>query len=214
MKKFGFVIAALALSLAANAQEKTANEYKNEGNDLMKAKKFQQALESYEQAYAIKGDSLDLTTVYNAGYCAMKSDAYDKAITFFTKAEANESKAQASCYNIAQCLKKQDKTDEYLAQLQSGIEKYKNGKYAAQMKKELTKYYRDKALASYNEATEVTKKFAANVANQDKLDELKAEAKAKCEEALPNLEKALEVSPDDASANQVKGAIEKLMSTL
>lgn len=214
MKKIGFLFAALALTVAANAQEKTANEYKNEGNELMKAKKYQQALESYEQAYAIKGDSLDLTTVYNAGYCAMKADAYDKAITFFNKAEANASKADACCYNAAQCLKKQEKTEEYIAALQAGIQKYTSGKYNVQMKKELTKYYRDKALASYNEATEVTKQFAANVANQDKLDELKAEAKAKCEEALPNLEKALEVSPTDAACSQVKTAIEKLMSTL
>ena len=53
MKKFGFVIAALALTLGANAQEKTANQYENEGNSFVQEKKFQQALESYEQAYAL-----------------------------------------------------------------------------------------------------------------------------------------------------------------
>lgn len=214
MKKFGIIIAALTLSFAANAQEKTANQYENEGNEFVQAKKFQQALESYDQAYAIKGDSLNPKTMFNAGLCAQKTGNFDKAISYFSKTEQLSYKAEESAYRIAQSLKAQKKTDEYVQQLQAGIEKYKNGKFPTLMKKDLTKNYRDQALKLYNEGSDISKQFAANAANKEKLDELKAAAKDKYTEAIPFLEKALEVNPEDPAANQVKGAVEKALSTL
>lgn len=214
MKKFGIIIAALALSFAANAQDKTANQYENEGNEFVQAKKFQQALEAYDAAFAIKGDSLNPKTMFNAGLCAQKTGDFDKAISYFSKTENLSYKAEESAYRIAQSLRAQKKTDEYEQQLKASLEKYKNGKFPTLMKKNLTKNYRDQALKLYNEGSDISNKFAANANNKEKLDELKAAAKEKFNEAIPFLEKALEVNPGDAATNQVKGAVEKALSTL
>ncbi len=215
MKKFGFIIAALALSLCANAQDqKTANQYENEGNEFVQAKKFQQALESYEQAYAIKGDSLNPKTIFNAGLCAQKTKNLDKAITYFAKTETLGYKPDESAYRIAQSLRAQSKTDEYVSQLQTSLEKYTSGKFNTLMKKDLAKYYRDQSLSLFNEGADVTKKFAANASNESKLNELKEEAKAKFNEALPLAEKALEINPDDMGAKQIKEGIAKQLESL
>ena len=63
------------------------------------------------------------------------------------------------------------------------------------MKKDLAKNYRDQALKLFNEGADVTKQFAANTANKEKMEELKDAAKAKFNEALPLADKALEVNP-------------------
>ena len=214
MKKFGIIIAAMTLSIAANAQDKTANQYENEGNEFVQAKRFKQALESYDQAYALKGDSLSPKTLFNAGLCAQKTSNFDKAISYFSKTESLSYKADESAYRIAQSLRAQKKTDEYLAQLQSGLEKYKSGKFATLMKKDLAKNYRDQALKLFNEGADVTKQFAANTANKEKMEELKDAAKAKFNEALPLADKALEVNPEDKGAMQIKESIAKQLANL
>ncbi len=215
MKKFGFVIAALALALGANAQEKTANQYENEGNAFVQEKKFQQALESYEQAYAMKGDSISPKTLFNAGICAQKTNAYDKALDFYTKTEALDYRPAESAYRAAAMLRAQKNTDAYVEKLTTSIEKYSSDKkFCALMRKDLAKHYRDQGLKLFNEGADVTKKFAANNANQDKLAELKEEAKSKFNEALPFVEKALEVNPEDAGAKQIKEGIEKQLANL
>ncbi len=214
MKKFGIIIAAIALSVAASAQDKTANQYENEGNEFVQAKRFQQALESYDQAYAIKGDSLNPKTLFNAGLCAQKVSDFDKAISYFSKTETLKYKAEESAYRIAQSLRAQKKSDEYKAQLEAGLEKYKTGKFATFMKKDLAKVYRDQSLKLFNEGADITKQFAANASNNDKLESLKEAAKEKFNEAIPLADKALEIYPEDKGAAQIKDSIAKQLENL
>lgn len=214
MKKFGIILAALALSLGAYAQDKTANQWENEGNEFVQNKQFQQALDAYEQAYAIKGDSLSPKTIFNAGLCAQKCQALDKAVTYFSKAESLDYKPGEAAFQIVKTLDKQGKTDEYVQKLTESAEKYPNGKAGTLLKKELAKYYRSQSLKLFNEGADITKQFAANVSNESKLAELKEQAKAKFNEALPLAEKALEINPEDKGAAQIKDGIAKQIANL
>ncbi len=53
----------LALPLAMAAQDKSADDFKNEGNEFVRTKDFKSALASYEQAITLWGDSVDAATV-------------------------------------------------------------------------------------------------------------------------------------------------------
>ena len=70
IKKICLLFSLVALTFSAMAQDKSADEYKNEGNEFVRNKRFQQALESYQQALKLWGDSVDQQTVFNAGICA------------------------------------------------------------------------------------------------------------------------------------------------
>lgn len=204
-------LAALTLGLAA--QEKTADEWKNEGNEAVRNKQHQQALECYQKAITMWGDSVDIPTVFNAGICAFNLKQFDVAQKYFTQSKTANYKVEECAYRIAMILNKQKKDEEYHAALEEGYATYKNGKFAAMFKKDLAKWYRTLALADYNAGAEITKK-CATVKDAKQMDKLKAEAKEKYEAAMPNIDKALEINPDDANSKQVKEGLEKQLAAL
>ncbi len=212
MKKIGLVMVMLATAVFASAQEKSADEYKNEGNAFVRSKDFASALASYKQALTLWGDSVDEATVFNAGMCAQKTKEYDQAYAYYAQSEQLGYKAAEAAYRMTQILKVQKKTDEYEAAIKAGYEKYPNGKTGSFFKKDYAKVIRDKAFKLYNEGAEITK--AMQTAKADKVDDLKAEAKAKFEAALPIVDESLTINPDDANAKQIKDGIEKQIAAL
>ncbi len=212
MKKFGLFMVMLATAAMASAQDKSADDFKNEGNDFVREKNFAAAFASYEQALKLWGDSVDAPTAFNAALCAQKTKNFDAAMTYYAKSEELGYKDAESAYRITQILKAQNKSEEYEAALKAGYEKYPNGKTGSLFKKDYAKLFRDKAYKIYNEGVDITKTM--QTAKADKVDELKADAKAKFSEAKPIIEQALEINPDDANAKAIKEGIDKQIATL
>ncbi len=209
MKNIVSLIVALALPMAMFAQDKTADEYKNEGNALVKEKNFQDALTAYEKAIELWGDSVDAPTVYNAATCAKNTKQYDKAITYFKQSIENDYKADYATYFLSDAYGKTGEEDAQLATLIEGFEKYKEGKPASFIQKSLVKIYRDDAMVYYNEGQKILGTWTA-----EKDAEVKSKAKEQFQQAKPLIEKALEVNPNDENCKQIEANIAEQLKTL
>merc|ERR1719387_1315853 len=61
-------------------EQKKADEFKSKGNELYKAKKFEEALVEYDKAIAIVPDDLVYHNNKNAVYIEMGPEYYDKVL--------------------------------------------------------------------------------------------------------------------------------------
>jgi tetratricopeptide (TPR) repeat protein len=181
------------------AQEKSAAELKNEGNEALRNKDYKKAFELYDSAITNWGDDtpLEESLVYNTATCARRIENYDQAIKYYQKTIDMGFKADISSYYIAQSLNKLDKDDEMAEFLIKATEKYKTSKYLGHMKKMLVTHYLKQGAEPYNRASQIL----ASAANADpsQYDEIKAKANEAFAEAKPWFEKAL--SYDAANAN-------------
>ncbi len=199
MKTIVSLLLALAIPAAIFAQEeKTANEYKNEGNALVKEKNYQDALTAYEKALELWGDSVDAPTVYNAATCAKGSKQYDKAIKYYKQSIELDYKADYATYFLSDVYDKNGEPEAQLETLLVGFEKYKTGKPASFIQKSLVKIYRDDAMVYYNEGQKILGEWTA-----EKDAEIKSKAKEQFKQAKPLIEKALEVNPEDENCKQI-----------
>lgn len=201
----------MAMPMVGFAQEeKSADEYKNEGNGFYREKKFAEALSSYEKAIELWGEGLDAATVYNAAACAERIKEFDKAKALYEKSISLDYKDDIATYKIANILGKQDKVEEQRAALETAVEKYKDGKAAAFMRKDLTKLYRDEAFEAYNAGA---KKLAeCQTAKPEDYVAIKAEAKKLFEVGTPWIDKALAVSPQDEQCKKIKQSIDDMIA--
>ena len=212
------LLMAAFMPFAAMAQEKTADEFKNEGNEFVRNKNYKAALASFEQAIELWGDSVDQATVYNAADCARRTKQFDTAIKYYQKSVELNYKADFSTYYIADILGDQGKDEEmeavlvdgfvfrvtqaiFPAVLVDGFAKYKIGKAAGVIKKSLAGYYVKKGAAIYNEGNNILGTSAT--AKPEEYASITAKAKEKFTEAKPWIEKALEVDATNANALKV-----------
>lgn len=195
----------LALPFVMSAQEKSADEFKNEGNEFVRNKDYKSALASYEQAIQLWGDSLDAATVFNAGDCARRIKANDKAIGFFKKAEELDYKGDFCAYYIADIYKGDGKEAEMEQAYIDAIEKYKTGKPVEIMKKGLATYYLKQGLVPFNEASKILQ--TAATAKPEEYAGIEESAKAKFAEARPLVEKALEFDAENANGKKMLAEI-------
>lgn len=195
------LLMAAFMPFAAMAQEKTADEFKNEGNEFVRNKNYKAALASFEQAIELWGDSVDQATVYNAADCARRTKQFDTAIKYYQKSVELNYKADFSTYYIADILGDQGKDEEMEAVLVDGFAKYKTGKAAGVIKKSLARYYVKKGAAIYNEGNNILGTSAT--AKPEEYASITAKAKEKFTEAKPWIEKALEVDATNANAQKV-----------
>lgn len=198
-------IALLAIPFMSFAQDKTADEYKNEGNEFVRAKNFQSALESYEKAITLWGDSVDEATVYNAADCARRIKSFDKAMALYTQAKELNYKPDYATYYIADILGKTGKDAERIAVLEEGIEQFKIGKAAAFMKKGLVSEYVKDAAEIYNDAQKILGECAT--AKPEEYAAIEARSNARLAEAKPFVEKALAIDPNNEMAKKIASAI-------
>ncbi|MBS2097575.1 tetratricopeptide repeat protein [Carboxylicivirga linearis] len=202
----------MLMFVGAIAQDKSAAELKNEGNDALKAKDYKTALSLYEQAIASwEEEEMDAAMVYNTATCARKIKDYDKAVKYFTQSVELDYKADISTYYIASSLDKQDKEDEMVEVLVDGIEKYSTSKYVGHMKKMLATYYVKQSNALYTEGQTILNTRTAD--NNDQWDSIKEKAKVVFDKAADFANKALEVQPTNANAKTILAGIETMLAS-
>jgi tetratricopeptide (TPR) repeat protein len=198
---------ALFVMAGVMAQEKTAAEYKNDGNAALKSKDYKTALENYEKAIALWGDSeeLDKPTVYNAATCARKLKDYDKALKYYNQSKELGYKADLSTYYIASSLKNQGKEKEMEQVLLNALKEFPNSKYLGHMKKMLVTYYLKEGSVPFNAAAKIWDSYNSMSETQrtkELYDKTAVKANAKYEEAKPFFEKVLEIDPNNANAKK------------
>lgn len=214
MKRFFLAIVFSFGVLAGFAQdEKTAVDFKNEGNEALRNKDYPTALKLYDQALSKWGDEpKDTAMVYNMAYCAYQTKSFDKAIAMFDESIKLDYKKETAYLYKANAYKLLKKDDEYKQTLEDALAASPND---SKVKGMLAIIYLKEANVFYSNGAKILKEAAADVAaNKYKTTDQQykdADAKAKDEfkKALPIIDKALEYDPENATAKQLKAACEQ-----
>ncbi|MFW6268107.1 MAG: tetratricopeptide repeat protein [Marinilabiliaceae bacterium] len=204
-----FVLFAFATGIVA--QDKTAAEYKNEGNDALRDKDYATALENYEKAIENweDGEPED-AMVYNAATCARRTEEFDKAIKYYEMAKERGFRDDIATYYIAYSLGKQGKAEEMKDFLKDAVEEYQNSKYVGHMEKLLVNYYLKKGSEPFNEASEIL--ASAQNADPSQYDEITDNANEEFKKAKEWFEKALEIDPENEDAKSSLEEIEERLA--
>ena len=205
-----FVLFALVGS--ALAQDKTAADFKNEGNDALRNKDYQKALELYENALDIwaEDEPVEDAMVYNMATCARRIENYDKAIKYYKMSKEQGFRGDISSYYIAYSLNKQGKEEEMEKFLVKAIDEYSTSKYVGHMKKMLVTYYLKRGSEPYNEASQIL--ASAQNADPSQYDEINAKANEAFKQAKPWFEKALKYDPNNSNAKASLQEINKRLA--
>jgi tetratricopeptide (TPR) repeat protein len=196
MKNLLAILILLASTNILFAQdEKTASDYKTEGQEAYKAKKYAEAHAAFNSAIELnkKSNTPDTTLFYNAGYCAYKSKSYDAATSLFnTSIELNYKTEKAYAFLI-DCYKRSKNDAEYLATLNKAYELFPSSRKIMKFK---AAYNYKEGLKSYNQASTLIQEAAAMVESDPaKFKAKKADAEAEYRKALPLLESAYSLNP-------------------
>jgi tetratricopeptide (TPR) repeat protein len=217
MKKLIFVFILCFCIGSLVAQE--AAKFKSAGNEAIKVKDFAKAIENYEKAIAAWGaDPQDFAMIYNCAVCAIQIKDYAKAIKYFDQTIAGNYKPDDSFFNKAMALKLQKNNKEYVKVINEGITKFPDN---PKFKLELSKYYVAEGIGHYNSGVKLlnsasdkikSKKYkdAKDPAYLADLEKVKKEFS----DAIPSLDKALELNAADATAKTMKENCEKQLKTL
>lgn len=224
-----FLVFALCLGAVVGfaQDEKTAVDFKNDGNDALRAKNYAGALKLYEKALdkwnaepqdsaqiALYDMATDTALVYNMAVSAYQAKSYEKAIKYFDESIAMAYKTETSYLYKAYAYRKMKNNDEYLKTLEEALVVSPNDD---KVKGLLATIYLKDANVFYTSGAKILKGAAADVAaaKYKTTDEpyKEAEEKAKVEfgKALPILEKALSFDPENAQGQQLKDACEQML---
>ncbi len=211
MKRFFLVIVFCLGMIAVFAQDAVdAVQLKNEGNDALRGKDYKKALELFEKSLANWGEEeTDNAMVYNAGYCAYKTKEYEKAAKFFGQSIDSKYKTSTAYLYKANSLLKSGNEEGFVETLETGIAANPN---SSKMKSMLSKYYLKEGNAFYKEGAAILKQAATDVAagkyktTDDQYAKATAKAKAEFKKSLPLFDKALELTPNNDTAKQLKAA--------
>ena len=217
MKKMIFFI--LCLGFGTLMAQETAVTLKNAGIDALKAKDYAKALENFEKANAALGaGAQDYAMIFNCAVCAIQIKNYEKAAKYFDQTIAGNYKPEDSFFNKAMVLKLQKKNAEYVKVMNEGIVKFpENTKFKA----DLGKYYLMDGSVQYNNGATLLKS-AIDKLKSKKYKDTKDPAyladiekvKKEFSDAIPSLDKAIELNPADATAKTIKVNCEKQLKTL
>ncbi len=211
--KYLLTLSFLVFMLAgAIAQDKSAAELKNEGNEALRTKNYQGALDLFEKAIANWDQAVEMDTkmVYNTATSARKIKNYEKALKYYTMAKELNYKPDYCTYYIAKSLNSLNKYEEMEKVLIDGLGEYKTSKASGYMKKMLVTYYLKEGATPYNEAGGIL--ATAAKAEPAQYDGIIAKANKKFEEAKPFFEKVLEIDPNNASAKATLAEINDRLS--
>nr|WP_321410533.1 tetratricopeptide repeat protein [uncultured Carboxylicivirga sp.] len=198
----------MLMFVGVTAQDKSAAELKNEGNDALKAKDYKTALGLYEQAIASWEEEMDAAMVYNAATCAYKTKANDKAIKYYTQAKELDYKADACNYYCYKIYDAQGNAAEMKKISDETIEKFPTSKYTTAIKKDLVKPLVSKANELY--ASAQAKLNARTSDNADQWATLKSESVALCDEAIAKCDEVLSIYKGEKNAPTIKARCEEL----
>lgn len=214
MKRLFLVVAFCFGIVAAFAQDqKSAIDFKNEGNDALRAQNYPQALNLYEQALSKWGDEpKDTAMVYNMGYCAYKTKAFDKAVKYFDEAISLGYKKDVAMLYKANTYKMLKDEDSYVKTLEEALADQPDNKT---VKEQLAIVYLKQANVFYVNGAKILKAAAADVAaakyktTDPQYKEAESKAGDEFKKALPILEKALNFDPTNETAKKLKEACEQ-----
>lgn len=216
MRKFFLAIVLCFAVMVGFAQdEKSAIDFKNEGNEALRTKDYPKALQLFEQAVAKWGDEpKDTAMVYNMAYCAYQTKSFDKAISLFNEAIQLKYKEETAYLYKANSYKMLKKDDEYVKTLEEALAASPEN---AKVKSMLATVYLKEANVFYASGAKILKEAAADVAaakyktTDPQYKEADAKAKEEFKKALPIVEKALEYDPENATAKQLKAACDQML---
>ncbi|MCG8578494.1 MAG: tetratricopeptide repeat protein [Bacteroidales bacterium] len=212
MKYLATLSLVLLMSLGAMAQEESAAELKNQGNEALRAKNYKGALELFEKAIAAWGEEeMDAAMVYNTATSARKIKNYEKAQKYYNESKNLGYKADVSTYYVASSLKSMGKNEEMEKVLLAGIEEYGTSKYVKHMKKMLAGYYVKESNKLYQKGQETLN--TRGEGNRDQWDSIKAKAKTILDEAGALSKKAMEYDPTNKNAQAILTGIEGLLKS-
>ncbi len=195
---------------ALNAQDKSAVEYKNEGNTAYNAKDYKKALGLYEQAIAKGTDPVDVELVYATATCARKVNADETAVKYYSQSIKANNKADISTYYLALSYKALGQMDEYEKTLVDGIKTYSTSKYLSHFKKELVSYYVIASNDFYTKGNDILKTRLDD--NRDQWDAIKESAKVEYDQATDLANKALKYDAKNENAKTILNSITTNMS--
>ncbi|MBK3517696.1 tetratricopeptide repeat protein [Carboxylicivirga marina] len=212
MKYLATLALVLLMSLGAVAQEESAVELKNQGNEALRAKNYKGALELFEKSIAAWGEEeMDAAMVYNTATSARKIKNYEKAQKYYQDSKSLGYKADVSTYYIASSLKSMGKNEEMEKVLLAGVEEFGTSKYVGHMKKMLAGYYVKESNALYTEGQEILNSRVDG--NRDQWDAIKAKAKIVLDEATNIAKKALEYDAANKNAQAILTGIENFLKS-
>lgn len=213
MKRILLVIAICFGVLTSFAQdEKSAIDLKNEGNAALKAKDYKKALGLFEKSLAKWEDETDNAMVYNTGYCAYKVKSYTKAAKYFGMSIDNKYKTSTAYLYKANSLRKAGDNGAFVETLKAGLTSNPND---SKIKSMLSKFYLKEGNSFYKAGAQILKDAAADVAagkyktTDSQYKAALNKSKEEFKKALPLFDKALEITPDDSTAKQLKAACEQ-----
>ena len=202
MKKF-ILLAIIVISiLPLTAQEKTGNDFKEEGITAFKSDDFTTAFTAFEKAMEmyVKEGVVDTPLYYNAAYCAYQSKKFEPAVKYFEKSIELNYKNEKSYLFIANSYKKSGNDEAYGRALDSAIVYFPDN--AKLMKMQGMRYFGD-GLAHYNKASEYSQTAASMVeSDPEGFKKNKELADTEYRAALPLLEKSLKLYPKIKNLNE------------
>ena len=212
MKGFFLMIAFCFGMVSGFAQDAVVDaiQLKNDGNEALRGKEYKKALGLFEKSIANWGEEeKDKAMAYNAGYCAYKVKNFEKSVKYFDESIADNYKVATAYLYKANSLKKAGDDAGFVETLKAGISSNPND---AKMKSMLSKHYLREGNAFYKQGAEILKQAAADVAagkyktTDDQYKQATAKAKDEFKKALPLFDQALGITPDNATAKQLKAA--------
>lgn len=193
--------------------EKTAIDFKNEGNEALRAKDYPNALQLYEQALSKWGDEpKDTAMVYNMAVCAYQTKDYDKALKYFDESIGLDYKKETALQYKANIYQLTKNDEEYEKALEAALAASPDD---SKIKGRLATFYLKEANTYYSEGAKILKGAADDVAaskyktTDDAYKKAVENAKDEFKKALPIVDKALAIDPANATGKQLKTAIEQ-----
>src|SRR5690554_160815 len=199
--KIFVAVGMLLFSVGAFAQEETSYiEFKNQGNEALKAKDYQKALELYESSYKLwpEDEPMDDAMVFNMATSARRANNDEKAYEYYTKSAELNYKADFDAFYIAFALENMGKEEEMEQVLIKALEEHKNSGVIGHIKKKLTTYYLKKNAEHYNNTNQIISSAAS--ADPSQYAEITEKANEAYSEAKPWFEKVLEIDASNQNA--------------
>lgn len=193
--------------------EKTAIDLTNDGNEALRAKDYPKALQLYEQALGKWADTpKDTAMVYNMAVCAYQTKSFDKAIKLLDESIALNYKKETALLYKANIYKVTKNDAEYEKTLEVALATSPDD---AKIKGMLATVYLKEANVFYTSGATILKETTADVAakkyktTDEPYKAATEKAKDEFKKALPLVEKALAIDPENATGKQLKAACEQ-----
>ncbi len=192
-------------------EEKSAAEFKNDGNAALKTKDYKTALASYESALKVwdEAEEMDAAMVYNTATCARKLKKNELSIKYFTQSKDLDYKADICTYYIAKAYKEMGKEQDMEKVLLAGVKDYATSKYVGHMKKELAVYYVKDANDYFTKGVSLLN--TRTDANRDQWDSIKEKAGVELNKAVELANTALEYQATNQAAKTIVAKVPELM---